>query len=58
MRDVHEEYYKRNIEVHNIGICDMKMPFCFVNKIETNTIAEVSAEVLLNKEKRGAHLRT
>lgn len=56
MRDVHEEYDKRNIEVHNIGICDMKMPFCFVNKIETNTIAEVSAGVLLNKEKRGAHL--
>lgn len=56
MKDIHEEYDSRNIEVSNIGICDIKMPFCFIDNSETNTIADINAGVLLDKKQRGAHL--
>lgn len=56
MNDVHEEYDNRNIDVSSIGICDIKMPFCFVDTSEMNTIAHIKASVFLNKQQRGAHL--
>lgn len=56
MRDLHGEYDYRNIEVSSIGICDLKMPFCFVDNSEINTVANIKAGVLLNSTQRGAHL--
>ena len=56
MKDVHEEYDNRNIEVSNIGICDLRMPFCFIDNSEINTVAYVKASVFLDKKQRGAHL--
>lgn len=57
MRDVHNDFDERSIEIKNIGICDKKMPFIFVNENNKyHVVADVKTSVILDKNQRGAHL--
>lgn len=56
MIDVHDLKETRNIEIENVGICDVKLPFTFISEREYSTISQVSSGVFVDKDKKGAHL--
>ena len=56
MIDVHNQKETRNIEIENVGICDVRLPFTFLSKREYPTISQISSGVFVDKNKKGAHL--
>lgn len=56
MDDVHKSIENRNIEIDEVGICDVKLPFYFVSKNEYATIALINSGVSISKNEKGAHL--
>lgn len=57
MSEIHDSLDDRNIKISNVGICDYKIPFIFINgKSNYITIANIKSSVSLSEKTKGAHL--
>ena len=52
--DKKQEWYNefeketRNIEIENVGICDVTLPFIFMSEREYSTISQISSGVFVD----------
>lgn len=56
MGNIHDMKDTRNIEIESVGICKYKLPISFKSKKIYNSIAEISSNVSLGSDTKGAHL--